>query len=248
MSISTLKKKTQAKYNNMSVGQNQFSLNGAHRSQGWVGQSMLSRSLPRTPMQGQTPKGHGGCCGTYNKSQGIIQSAVSSLNDNDVIKPSVISNKGMLEEKLTPYRNYLMPYPYVSSIPAKHITCTTVKTTDSNQGAIGVYTENLGATVNKKVDSCVKNQLYSGCSNYNAYYRRKICTIVDTPTNKYIHPSDKLNQIKGKELTCDNNLTTPDQYNEIYLKKGIQYNADGTYVVAANPSNGTVLPGPLASY
>jgi len=237
MSISTLKKKTQAKYNNMSVEQKQFSLNGTHRSQGWVGQTTLSRSLPKTPMQGQTPKGHGGCCGTYDKSQGIIQSAVSSLNNNNVIKTSVIGNKGMLGEKLTPYRNYLMPYPYVSKIPTTHATCTTVKTTDSNQGDIGIYIENLGASVNKKVDSCVNNQSYSSCNN--------ICTIVGAPD---INPSDQLNQVKGSQLNCDNNYTTRDKYNEILYKKGIQYKSNGTYAIVSNPSNCGVLPGPPASY
>ena len=33
MSIATLKKKTQAKYNNLSVGQKQFSINGTTRNQ-----------------------------------------------------------------------------------------------------------------------------------------------------------------------------------------------------------------------
>ena len=46
MSIVTLKKKTQSQYNNVSVGHRQFSLNGTHRSPGWVGQTTLSRSLP----------------------------------------------------------------------------------------------------------------------------------------------------------------------------------------------------------
>ena len=60
MSIATLKRKTLAKYNNMSVGQPQFSLNGTHRSQGYVGQTMLSRSLPRSLMKGNVIRGHGG--------------------------------------------------------------------------------------------------------------------------------------------------------------------------------------------
>ena len=77
MSIATLKKKTAAKYNNMSVSEPKFSLNGGHRSQGWVGQTTLSRSLPKTPMVGNTPKGSGGCCGTYRVTP-IVQSAVKS--------------------------------------------------------------------------------------------------------------------------------------------------------------------------
>jgi len=96
MSIATLKRKTSAKYNNSSVNsKNGFSLNGTHRSQGYVGQTSLSRSFPRTPMKGNTARGHGGCCGTY-KSSPIIQSCVTSTEDSSVVKSSVISTKGML--------------------------------------------------------------------------------------------------------------------------------------------------------
>jgi hypothetical protein len=42
MSLATLKRKTAAKYNNMSVGHANFSLNGTHRSQGYVGQTLVS--------------------------------------------------------------------------------------------------------------------------------------------------------------------------------------------------------------
>ena len=45
MSIATLKRKTQTKYNNMSVGLNGFSIVGTHRNQGYVGQPSLTRSI-----------------------------------------------------------------------------------------------------------------------------------------------------------------------------------------------------------
>ena len=253
MSVATLKKKTQAKYNNSSVGQKNFSLNGTHRSQGWVGQTMLSRSLPKTPMKGQIPKGHGGCCGTYDKSHGIIQSAVTSLNNNNIIKASVIDNKGMLEEKITPYRNYLMPYPYVSTIPAKHPTCETVKS-NSTHGTVGIYTENLATKNLNAVNNCVNNVKYSGCANYNPYYKRNMCTLVDKPANangSIVHVDSTTNTEaqKASRLTCDDYINvTPDKYNEIYLRKGIKYNTNGTYVLPSNPTNGGVLPGPDASY
>ena len=100
MSIATLKRKTAAKYNNSSVNtKHGFSLNGGYRNQGYVGQTSLSRSLPRTPMKGNTPRGHGGCCGTYRISP-IIQSAVTSTEDHSVIKKSVITTKGMLDVRL----------------------------------------------------------------------------------------------------------------------------------------------------
>lgn len=44
MSLVTLKRKTAAKYKNMSVGHANFSLNGTHRSQGYVGQNLVSES------------------------------------------------------------------------------------------------------------------------------------------------------------------------------------------------------------
>jgi hypothetical protein len=50
MSLATLKRKTNQKYNNSSVGKKQFSIVGTTRNQGWVGQTSLSRNFPSTPM------------------------------------------------------------------------------------------------------------------------------------------------------------------------------------------------------
>lgn len=107
MSIVTLKRKTAAK-NNISHSSTGFSLNGGHRSQGYVGQTSLSRSLPRTLMKGDTAKGHGGCCGKYNTTP-IVTSAVLTTEDPTVIKMSSITNKGMLA---THYRWVLRPQPF----------------------------------------------------------------------------------------------------------------------------------------
>lgn len=98
MSIATLKKKSQVQYRNLSVGQPHFSINGTHRSQGYIGQTSLSRSLPRTLMNGIYPRGHGGCCGTF-PIKPIVQSAVTSVENPNTVKMSVVSTKGMLEEK-----------------------------------------------------------------------------------------------------------------------------------------------------
>jgi hypothetical protein len=211
MSIATLKRKTEAKYNNMSVGSNGFSLNGAHRSQGWVGQTILSRSLPRTPMKGNTPRGNGGCCGTY-KSSGIIQSAVTSLNDNNVLKPTCLTTRGMLEERLTPYHDYLTVKP------------------DSTQNSNNTqeYTENLAKVNINLVDNCTNNVKYSGCANYNPFYRKKLCNGLTYPLSKYspIMTSDNVAIKKGETLNC------PD-VNKVTLQK---------------TTNGGVLPGPAKSY
>lgn len=80
MSISVLKKKTNAAYNNSSVGKSQFSINGGLRNQGFVGQESLSRT---TGIISQ----YGSCnCG----------GSICSFNNPSVIKPSVLNNSGML--------------------------------------------------------------------------------------------------------------------------------------------------------
>ena len=112
MSIVALKKKTAAKYNNMSVNVQQFSINGGFRNQGWVGQTSISRSLIKTPHRGATPRGHGGCCGTYNMS--IVKPLEPCTNNNEVVKSSVVSTDGMLDMK---YRWISRPAPYSSVKP-----------------------------------------------------------------------------------------------------------------------------------
>lgn len=121
MSIVTLKKKIQAQYNNPHIGDKYgpyskhsatranayngndlnrpyagFSLNGTHRSQGYVGQTSLGRSLPQTLMRGNVARGSGGYYGKYNTNRGVtIQSAVTSLNNPNIVKPSVLNTNGM---------------------------------------------------------------------------------------------------------------------------------------------------------
>jgi len=98
MSIATLKKKTGYLYNSQSVGYKNFSLNGTHRSQGWVGQTMLSRSLPRTLARGNAIRGSGGLYGSYNTMRGhSITSGLVDFNNNKIIKPSVINSLEMIE-------------------------------------------------------------------------------------------------------------------------------------------------------
>lgn len=98
MSVATLKYKTLAKYNNNSVGVPQFSLNGGYRNQGWVGQTSLSRSLPRTLMRDGVARGHGGRQGTFVQTP-IVTSSINYQEDSRVIKSSVLDTAGMLEKR-----------------------------------------------------------------------------------------------------------------------------------------------------
>ena len=94
MSLAVLKRKTAAKYNNSSVGEGQFSLNGTRRSQGYVGQDSRGRHLSRTLMRGGAPRGHGGCCGKYESE--MLSTGICSLNDSTVVKASSMNNLGQL--------------------------------------------------------------------------------------------------------------------------------------------------------
>ena len=98
MSLATLKKKTAHKYKNSSVNQGQFSINGTHRNQGFIGQTSLSRTVLRTPASGPALQGHGTCCGTYPTNE-LKTSSICSTENNEVVKPSVLSSKGMLQKR-----------------------------------------------------------------------------------------------------------------------------------------------------
>jgi len=165
MSIATLKRKTQTQYNNMSVNSKHgFSLNGTTRSQGYIGQTSLSRSLPRTLMRDGVPRGHGGCCGTFIKHP-IITSAVTSLNDPNIVKPSSINTLGMIENK------------YKKPLYHEHV----VKP-DNNQNinTQNQYVKNLAKTTIecanalKATDDEIKTAACNACNNYNTFYKKKI--------------------------------------------------------------------------
>ena len=98
MSLAALKRKSAA-LKNQSSGLRQFSINGTMRNQGYVGQSTQSRFLIHTPHKGAVAKGSGGCCGTYFDSMNIKPSEICYLEDSTVVKPSVLSTKGMLAKR-----------------------------------------------------------------------------------------------------------------------------------------------------
>ncbi len=78
---------------------NGFSINGTRRSQGYVGQTSLSRSFPRTLMRGNSIRGNGGCCGNYIEYP-IIKACVESEEDINIVKGSVLGTRGMLTERM----------------------------------------------------------------------------------------------------------------------------------------------------
>ena len=174
----------------MSVGQKQFSLNGGYRNQGFVGQTSLSRSLPRTPMKGNVPKGNGGCCGAFPKNH-IIQSAVTSLNVPSVIKHSVLSNRGYIH---TQYRWILRPQPYsVFKTPGTDFSTYVDKLHDTTVKCANASSVNGNSGV-----------VNSGCKGLVPIQRPKVCVFItknllnpETIEDRYVACQDTKQRMKN---------------------------------------------------
>lgn len=161
MSIATLKRKTNVQYNNMSVDQKQFSLNGGYRNQGYVGQNLISRSLPKTLMRGDTMRGSGGCCGTY-LTRVPIQSAVTSTENPNVIKHSVLGTEGMIQEK---YRWITRPQPFSTVKPDDTLNMNTqgqyIRVV-ANSTIAALNNPNCSTKIIPKADGCCSIQTLYG--------------------------------------------------------------------------------------
>lgn len=167
MSEATLKKKTRTQYRNMSVGSKNggFSLNGTRRSQGYVGQTMLGRHFPRTPMRGNEARGSGGCFGQYYRGT-IIQSGIpfpsgvngnSANNDPKVVKPSVINNNGVI---MTKYRWIRRPQPY-STFKENVLDAKKNIVSKANTISQGVYIKNKSTNL----ITCTTELVYTDNNN-----------------------------------------------------------------------------------
>jgi len=204
MSIVTLKKKTLSTYKIASTGVPQFSLNGTHRSQGYVGQTSLSRSLPKTMMKGNVACGYGGCCGTYNVVP-IVQSAVISQNNPNVVKSSVINTSGMIENK---YKWVKRPQPYATVKPDSN----------NNLNTQNEYTLYLKKKTLNKINSCTTftNFPKIACpSKYNILFRShlypKRCTTLQPVVNQdssYL----KKSYTDDYDVKLDNACTADDRF------------------------------------
>jgi hypothetical protein len=159
MSIATLKKKTQQLYNNASVnrGPNGFSLNGTRRSQGYIGQTSLSQSLPRTLARGNTPRGAGG-----NNGKFVIHPAITSglinYNDANIVKPSVLDNNGSL---MTRFRWIRRGAPYSTVKPDSNNIQRTQQQHINNLQSCVINT--VDKTIN--IGSKVVANTCTGCKN-----------------------------------------------------------------------------------
>lgn len=193
MSIVTLKKKVKTQYDNMSVdSKNGFSLNGTRRNQGFVGQSVISRSLSRTLCNGSVPRGHGGCCGTF-PIKPIIQSGVNYLNDPKIVKMSVMNTKGMIETQ------YSCVPPRVCPIVNDLVQADNIITTysDSKYWTMGekFYSSTIG--ISNNINNIYIIDLIAGTGRFLNYSKDngKTFSQISNNTKDAIYIQDGINSI-----------------------------------------------------
>jgi hypothetical protein len=149
MSIATLKRKTNTKYNNMSVGLPQFSLNGYYRNdRSLPSTNRTQTSIPRTIARGNQYRGYGGLNGAFNIS--VITPLCEQPNAEQAlkiknVKISTKNTSGLIAKK---YLWTKLPNPY-----------TWVKRSGSTlNNACSTYTANLTKQAVKTIVSIPKPQ------------------------------------------------------------------------------------------
>lgn len=238
MSIVALKKKAAAQNKISGISHTGFSLNGGHRSQGYIGQTNLGRSLPRTLMKGAVVKGSGGTCGKYNQTP-IVSSAVVSTEDPNIIKSSTLETKGMIA---THYRWILRPSPfsvlktddnapdlrsqcqYIRDIKKKSINATI------GSGPCSITTKNINTCSFSKANNyntCkelftpeLAKHIYLDSSDYTEILP-KLCNVIIDNTNQiiyyfYINYSNQTQQIAQVNTIGNNDVDI--SYLNLYKK------------------------------
>jgi len=150
-----------------------FSINGGTRSKGYIGKSS-AMSKNGTPFRGQFPCWiSGGRSGRYPQNIVLNSPLVKAINEGsqfEYIKPSVLSNKGMLEKKYMWIHNGQYPNYWVQPV---------YPTGTQDQNASQWLYIDTKAAANVCVNDTNKPQIYvghrirggpTGCSTTNAKY------------------------------------------------------------------------------
>ncbi len=203
-----------------------FSLNGGFRNVGAVGPTNLGKSVTRTPFRGPEPMGHGTCCGTYRRD--IHNSGSCSANNNNYIKPSVLSTRGMLDKKYKWFSSNMMSgkgwvvkpgdnYPLNSSqglyIEQVKTEAALHKTSDISGNGLpyaakvgGCNNRTLNFTGTKRIPcaSYTKTVPVTITSGENIPYRQRNCLAqTGAQTNKYLAEGEYYTT-NTKISNCDN--------------------------------------------
>ena len=148
-----------------------FSINGGHRNVGAVGTPMAF-SKNKTPFRGIHACGNGGHCGTYYNRPllNVNLAVIVPGTQYEYIKPSVLSNRGMLSKKYRWAYNGKYPNYWVKQIYATGPL--------SDNASQGVYLHNKSAS-----NMCSLNQKPSVSPQTENEYTLKIQKQCVDPNN-----------------------------------------------------------------
>lgn len=151
-----------------------FSLNGSHRNVGYVGKSM-HMSKNGTPFRGLYPLGNGGSGGTY-----ITPLPTFNVNEvyvlgeqNAYIKPTVLTNYGMLSKKYRWIKTGKYPNYWVQPVFSGGNG-----TTQSDTASQGMYIHNLIAD-----NMCVED--INNSAKYEDHIKHCGPTLCQTSTSRF---------------------------------------------------------------
>jgi len=196
MSIVVLKRKMKAMKCGVSCGKDGFSLNGATRlnSSSLVGASQHGRRRNYTPMKGAVARAHGGhCCGNYKKN--IITARRPCTVDN-IVKPSTVSNRGMLANRLR-----CCTYGSYPGYVVKNLEQMDYERYLQNKTGVS------GSAVPAQLDSGIKSCISGSCPTKTHHYVKNVDTM-DQST--YIKTTYLKNSCVLSVPTGESNVTLND--------------------------------------
>jgi hypothetical protein len=211
MSLATMKKKSGVLYRNLSVRQNGFSLNGGHRSAGYIGQSTQSRHLTRTLMKGNVVRGNGGCCGTYVVTN-VKPSELACLNNPNVIKPSVENTEGMLHTKYKWFwsgRQSVKPDSNQNAVQSDH----TSKIAKKTMNCIDLLNKSHGTVPTIKSTNCGSLPALARPRNLSGFMTGTIRQRPVCPTTKDESYLTQEQYIEQLDKACTANDPNPKSHN-----------------------------------
>jgi hypothetical protein len=227
--------------NKMELGYKGFSINGGMRNSGGVGKT-YKFSTNNTRYKGVNAVGYGGCCGKYYTGEASrnVDNVWTRGDQYKFIKPSVLSNKGMLA---TNYRWIRRGQPHTTVQPSG------ANITDVLNSTQGMYIERLGIVNNNYTNkrgevgvrsNClnpVETQKYSkspincpdvssercgGIKEYSEGYvfnNEDLCNVFTVSKRAYINTSKSVNPVDTSEYTkriqkgCYNSVIEPGKVN-----------------------------------
>jgi hypothetical protein len=185
-----------------------FSVTGSNRNVGRVGSNMTF-SKSGTPYRGIYPKGWGGTYGRYPDTRNDVLLNIASVEtgvsiQNAIVKPPVLSTKGMLDRRFKWIKSGKYPNYWVQPI------YTGFQTDNASQG---LYIHNKSSTNNihydvndsEKYKTCYKNCSATGCNRTPASgYTMTMQQSNAAYTKNIYQPRDSSDYISHMQRRCQN--------------------------------------------